>query len=95
MRARQFDSSDFEKFDLIVVMDHQNYRDVVAWKGAKPEKVRLARSFDPLATSEIVPDPFYGQMSDYLEVADMLEAACEGILDTMTPVDAAKTARYS
>jgi len=81
MRARQFNSSDFQAFDLIVVMDRANLRSVVRWPGAIPEKVRLARSFDANATSEEVPDPYYGDLSDFQEVADMLEAACNGILD--------------
>lgn len=81
MRARQFRSSDFTQFDLIVVMDHDNLRAVNHWAGARPNKVRLARSFDPDAVDDIVPDPYYGNLRDFEDVADMLEAACSGILD--------------
>lgn len=81
MRARQLRTSDFEEFDLIVVMDHQNLRNVQRWAGANPDKVRLARSFDPEAFDDIVPDPYYGNIRDFEDVADMLEAACAGILD--------------
>lgn len=84
MKARQFRSSDFEEFDLIVVMDHQNHTNVVRWKGAIPEKVRLAKSFDPEAFDDIVPDPYYGSPRDFEDVADMLEAACGGILDEIS-----------
>jgi protein-tyrosine phosphatase len=87
MRARQLRSSDFEEFDLIVVMDHQNLRNVQRWSGAMPEKVRLARSFDPEAFDEIVPDPYYGNMRDFEDVADMLEAVCAGILDETAKSD--------
>ena len=80
MRARQLRSSDFQDFDLIIAMDRMNLRDILRWPGAIPEKVRLARSFDPGATGEIVPDPYYGDISDFEDVAKMLEAVCEGIL---------------
>lgn len=85
MRARQFRTSDFEDFDLIVVMDHQNYANVTRWRGAIPEKVRLARSFDPDAIDDIVPDPYYGNTRDFEDVADMLEAACQGIIEEIAP----------
>lgn len=90
MRARQFRSSDFEEFDYIVVMDHQNYANVVRWRGAIPEKVRLAKSFDAEAFDDIVPDPYYGSPRDFEDVADMLEVACAGILDEIS--SKAKTA---
>ena len=79
MRARQFRSADFEDFDLIVAMDHSNVRDIPQWQGDH-RKIRLARSFDGGATGEIVPDPYYGTLADFEIVADMLEAACEGII---------------
>lgn len=84
MRARQFRTSDFQDFDLIIVMDHQNHANVVRWRGANPEKVRLARSFDPDAVDDVVPDPYYGNLRDFEDVADMLEAACAGILDEIS-----------
>ncbi len=80
MRARQLHESDFEKFDLLVVMDHENLRNVQRWRGAVPIKVRLARTFDPDAMDDVVPDPYYGNLRDFEDVADMLEAACAGIL---------------
>jgi protein-tyrosine phosphatase len=92
MRARQFRSGDFEEFDLIVPMDKNNLRDISRWSGAVTEKVKLARSFDPTADGEVVPDPYYGDLRDFEDVAKMLEAACKGILDT---VDGEKMARYS
>jgi protein-tyrosine phosphatase len=84
MRARQFRSTDFQDFDLIVVMDHSNLRAVQKWPGADPAKVRLARSFDPEAIDDIVPDPYYGNLRDFEDVADMLEASCAGILDEVS-----------
>lgn len=87
MKARQLQSSDFEEFDLIVVMDHDNLRNVRRWPGAIPGKVRLAKSFDPEAFDDTVPDPYYGNVRDFEDVADMLESACAGILDEIAASD--------
>ena len=80
MRARQVCTQDFTDFDLIVAMDHNNVRELIRWRGSDPSKVRLARSFDPAATGEEVPDPYYGSYQDFEEVAEMLESACRSIL---------------
>lgn len=87
MRARQFRSSDFEEFDFIIAMDRANLRDILGWSGAIPEKVRLARSFDPEAVDDAVPDPYYGNLRDFEDVADMLEFACAGILDEIAKTE--------
>ncbi|RYG43356.1 low molecular weight phosphotyrosine protein phosphatase [bacterium] len=81
MRARQFHESDFERFDYIVPMDIANQRDLHRWTNAKPEKVRLMLTFDPQAVGEEVPDPYYGHLEDFREVAAMLETACRGLAD--------------
>jgi protein-tyrosine phosphatase len=81
LTARQVRSRDFEEFDLIVAMDRANVADLRRWPGAQPDKVRLALSFDPLADEMEVPDPYYGDMSNFQDVAAMLEAACAGILE--------------
>ena len=80
LTARQVRSRDFEEFDLIVAMDRSNVADLRRWPGAQPDKVRLARSFDPDADGQEVPDPYYGELEGFREVAAMLEKACAGIL---------------
>ena len=80
MRARQFRAQDLVEFDLIVAMDHANIREIRRWHGNNGN-VRLAMSFHPDAVEDVVPDPYYGSLSDFEQVADMLEAACKGILE--------------
>jgi protein-tyrosine phosphatase len=79
--ARQICPEDFESFDLIVVMDRQNQRDVLAL-GAPPDKVRLMRSFDPASTGKAldVPDPYYGGDEGFEHVHKLLAIAAEGLL---------------
>ncbi|MEL7472098.1 MAG: low molecular weight protein-tyrosine-phosphatase [Planctomycetota bacterium] len=84
--ARQFEpSEDIERFDLLVPMDESNKATLLEW-GAPRERARLMRSFDPalagLPDRDIeVPDPYYGQGDGFQTVYDMLDAACDGLLD--------------
>jgi protein-tyrosine phosphatase len=81
MRARQFVApDDFERFDLIVPMDRMNLRELSRLPGFDPERVRLARLFDPNAAGDEVPDPYLGEERDFVAVGEMLEPVCRGIL---------------
>ena len=79
--ARQLCAEDFDRFDLIVVMDRSNRRNVLA-AGAPADKVRLMRSFDPsLQGGEAdVPDPYYGGDDGFEEIYGMLVRAAEGLV---------------
>jgi protein-tyrosine phosphatase len=44
--------------------------------------VHLLRSFDPEAGSDLeVPDPYFGGVTGFEDVHDMVERACRGLLD--------------
>ena len=75
--ARQVTAADFDHFDLIVAMDRDNERALLALAPdrAARGKVRLLREFDPasVAAGELdVPDE---------RVLDIVTAACRGLLD--------------
>lgn len=82
-RARQFDRHDFEQFDLILAMDKENYRDILALdpKGQYRDKVRLMCSFCRHHSDQEVPDPYYGGSEGFNYVLDLLSDACEGLLE--------------
>jgi protein-tyrosine phosphatase len=85
-RARQVRPEDFESFDLILAMDRDNERALQALAGDEQEraKVRLLREFDPASVEAgdlEVPDPYYGAAGGFEEVLDLVEAACEGLLE--------------
>lgn len=84
-RARQFQPDDFDRFDLIVVMDRSNLRDVVARApdDRAAEKVRLFRTFDPQADPADldVPDPYYGGDDGFRDVVAMVRRAAAGLID--------------
>ena len=79
-KARQVGRGDFGSFDLLIAMDRQNERDLLALASSEEdrEKVRLLRSY---ADGEFdVPDPYYGGPLGFEQVLDLIEEAAEGLL---------------
>jgi protein-tyrosine phosphatase len=89
--ARQVRESDFEDFDLLLAMDRSNLRELrdLAPDEQARARVRLLREFDPRSASGgdatggdlDVPDPYYGGDSGFEDVLDLVQAACEGLLE--------------
>lgn len=81
-RARQFQKSDFENFDLILVMDRENYQDILYLDpaGKYQDKVRLMCDFASHHSEREVPDPYYGGPEGFNQVIDLLLDACDGLL---------------
>lgn len=85
-RARQVEPRDFQRFDLIVAMDHSNQRDLLAQAGSDEEraKVYLLRSFDPqVSEEEGVPDPYYGGPEGFERTYRIVERSVRGLLDAL------------
>lgn len=74
-RARQFSPNDFDKFDLIFVMDASNYSDVLAM--AKSEEHR--KKVKLILGNRDVPDPYFGEDDGFEEVYRLLEEAADKI----------------
>ncbi|WP_410875326.1 low molecular weight protein-tyrosine-phosphatase [Nocardia sp. A7] len=66
--------------DLIVALDTGHDREL-AHRGVPTDQRRLLRSFDRAADGRDVPDPYYGDQSDFDLVRDQIEAAIPGLLD--------------
>ena len=79
-KARGFTAADFEKFDLILAMDKENYKGILSY--AKTEKHRsktaLIMNFAHPKANEEVPDPYYDGRFEL--VYQMLDEACEAFL---------------
>jgi protein-tyrosine phosphatase len=85
LRARLLVPEDFERFDLLLVMDEQNLRDALALAPrASAQRVRLMLEYAPGLGMREVPDPYYGEPQDFERVLDLLEAAARGLLVTLT-----------
>jgi protein-tyrosine phosphatase len=82
-QARQFHPEDFEKFDLILAMDKENYRDILTLdlKEQYRDKVKLMCDFCRHHSDQEVPDPYYGGTEGFNYVIDLLLDACEGLLE--------------
>ncbi len=81
--ARQFNRKDFENFDLILAMDRDNYRNILAvdTAGKYKDKVRLMCQFCRSHDLKEVPDPYYGGPDGFDRVIDLLLDASEGLLE--------------
>lgn len=85
-RARQICRGDFDRFDLILVMDADNFEAVsrLARSDADRRKVRRVTDFcRRFLGTAAVPDPYYGGTADFDHALDLLEDACEGLLDAL------------
>ncbi len=85
-RAKQFDASWLEN-DLVLAMDSKNLAAISNGAGAS-DRVRMFRSFDPLANPSDpsdpsaldVPDPFYGGDEGFVDVLAMVERTCRRLV---------------
>jgi low molecular weight protein-tyrosine phosphatase len=83
-RARRFEADDLARFDLVLVMDVENRRDVLELARTDEERsrVKLFRDFDPAAhPGAEVPDPYHGGADGFETVLDICERASQGLLD--------------
>lgn len=82
-RSRKFVAEDFERFDMIIVMDDRNYHEVYRQAPSRQagEKVcRFVEFCTRFADRTYVPDPYCEGREGFELVLDMVEDGCEGIL---------------
>ena len=85
-RARQISRKDFNDFDLIIVMDRENYRTVTSMALSQEAKAKVVMMADYLRhhnNQSTVPDPYYGGDRDFEFVIELLEDACQGLFDDL------------
>ena len=82
-RAAQFQPEDFQKFSLILAMDHENLSNLrKICPNSFEGELRLFRDFDPKADVDaVVPDPYYGGSSGFEDVLDICERSADGLID--------------
>lgn len=85
LRARQFQPADFERFERIYVMDQSNFNDVLEQATEEQQKGRVKMILNALepGANRPVPDPYFGGEEGFQEVFDLLDAACDTILDEL------------
>ena len=84
--SRQFDpEKDFDQFDMIIVMDDENMVSLksMARNHEDVKKLFKMTDFSNEWNYHDVPDPYYGGEEGFELVLDLLEDACEGLLERL------------
>ena len=78
-RCRQFTILDFDRFDIIYVMDKNNFQDILslARNNHDKQKVKMILNEIHPNKNKSVPDPYYGGEEAFENVFKMLDKACE------------------
>ncbi len=86
-RARKFLVKDFDKFDLIYVMDRENYRDVIKLARNEEDVKKVKMILNEVFPNENldVPDPYLGGDYGFKNVYKMLDEACDIIAKKINP----------
>jgi protein-tyrosine phosphatase len=84
--SRPFVNDDFELFDWIITMDEDNYQQIKWYDQGNnyADKIRRMTDFCINAQVSAVPDPYYGGNQGFENVLDLLEDACQGLLEFVT-----------
>ena len=84
--SRPFEYDDFELFDWIITMDEDNYQQIKWFDQSNnyADKIRRMTEFCNTAQVSEVPDPYYGGKQGFENVLDLLEDACQGLLEFVT-----------
>ena len=81
LRGRQAVIEDFARYDYVLAMDHENYAHLRALCPTGCEhRLRLFLEYATRSTERAVPDPYFGAVSGFDRVLDLIEDAAEGLL---------------
>ncbi|SFS56880.1 protein tyrosine phosphatase [Zhouia amylolytica] len=84
-KCRQFQVTDFDNFDFIFVMDQSNYQNVLRLARNKDDRMKVDYILNlshPKKNLE-VPDPYYGGDQGFENVFNMLNKACDILLEKL------------
>lgn len=81
--SRPIREMDFDLFDLIISMDDSNWEHLHRLAPSVEAETKIVRMTDYCQTHIIdhVPDPYYGGDQGFENVIEILEDACEGLLN--------------
>ncbi len=81
-KARKLTTSDLAGYDWLLAMDNGHLQQMKDF--SPPEyypKMRLFLSFWADAPTHEVPDPYYGEMSDFVKAFDLIDKGSDALLD--------------
>jgi len=81
-RARQFSRADFDEFDIIYAMDTNNYAHLISLASTETERNKIRMILNEINPNayQSVPDPYYGGENGFQDVYNMLDKACDKII---------------
>ncbi|NVK58005.1 MAG: low molecular weight phosphotyrosine protein phosphatase [Alteromonadaceae bacterium] len=83
LKCRRVSDEDFEKFDLILAMDHSNLNNLREMSDpVYHHKIKLMLDYAGLKDEE-VPDPYYGGKKGFELVLSLIEQASDGLIATL------------
>jgi protein-tyrosine phosphatase len=87
-KARQVRPEDLHDFDWVIAMDRENLHSLERMAGATggDAQIQLLRAYDPDPEGEEVPDPYYGGVSGFENVYQIVARSCEGLLARLRTV---------
>jgi len=96
LRARRVSAQDYEKFDLLLAMDWDNLAILEDEcppdlpQARRSQKLKRLTEFmpatSPHAGAQTVPDPYYGGPAGFDAVLDLVENACDGLVEHLRQV---------
>jgi len=85
LRARRVLTTDFDEFDLLLAMDHDNLELLRRLCPTNLQgKLKLMMYYAVRHSVPEVPDPYYAGTEGFELVLDYLEDACKGLLNSLT-----------
>lgn len=83
LRARKVELADLERFDWVLAMDesHLDWLRALVPPGPGARLGLLMEHARRFAGEREVPDPYYGAPAGFERVLDLVEDACDGLLD--------------
>lgn len=82
-KARLFSAKDFDNFDRIFVMDHKSYKEASYFSRSEGDRNKIRFMMDLLepGSKESVPDPFLAEPEACEVVYNIMDNACEVLID--------------
>ncbi len=81
--SRMFIEEDYDRFDIILAMDDNNYRNILRLSPDVESQKKVYRmvDFSQQYSHDHIPDPYYSGAEGFELVLNLLEDACAGLLD--------------
>lgn len=89
-RSRKIRSYDLDYFDIVIGMDDNNISDLHRLASTLEQDVKIVRMTDFVTrhpNADCVPDPYYEGAEGFYLVMNLLEDACESLLDLISGRD--------